>query len=138
MRPSPRQGGGLDGLPGHFRHERATLVEAGVRTWDDLAAQSEAHLRNLAQRGSASEARLLRLRAQARLMAAAGLAPEEASLLLHAGIAEAQALATAQPEQLVVQVNRLWRRLLGANAPPLTLATVRRWIQAAAISRSAN
>jgi hypothetical protein len=109
-----------------------------VATWDALAALSADRLRDLARHGQASEARLLRLRAQARLMAAADLAPEEASLLMHAGIADPLALATAQPEQVVVRVNRLWRRLLGDDAPPLTLATVRRWIQAAASSRSLN
>jgi hypothetical protein len=38
----------------------------------------------------------------------------------------------------LVRVNRLWRRLLGNSAPPLSLATVRRWIDAAATSRSPN
>ncbi|MFN7677081.1 MAG: DUF4332 domain-containing protein [Cyanobacteriota bacterium] len=135
---TPRRGDGWEGLPAHFRHERASLARAGVATWDALAALSADRLRDLARHGQASEARLLRLRAQARLLAAADLAPEEASLLMHAGIADPLALATAQPEQVVVRVNRLWRRLLGDDAPPLTLATVRRWIQAAASSRSLN
>jgi hypothetical protein len=135
---APRRGEGWESLPAHFRHERATLARAGVASWDALAALSGDRLRDLARHGQASEARLLRLRAQARLMAAADLAPEEASLLLHAGIAEPHALATAQPEQVLVRVNRLWRRLLGDDAPPLTLATVRRWIQTAAASRPLN
>lgn len=130
--------GGLDPLPGHFRQERAVLREAGIHTWGQLAGVSSERLRELARPGAASEPRLVRLRAQARLMAAAGLAPEEASLLLHAGIAEARALAAAQPERLLIQVNRLWRRLIGPAAPPIDLATVRGWIQAAASSRSAN
>ncbi len=114
------------------------LREAGVTPWSRVAELSEEQLRNLARPGGASEARLLRLRAQARLMAAAGLAAAEASLLMHTGIAEASALAAADPQGLLVRVNRLWRRLLGPEAPPVTLATVRRWIQAAAASRSGN
>jgi hypothetical protein len=114
------------------------LQEAGVTPWSRVADLSDAQLRHLARPGGASEARLLRLRAQARLMAAAGLTAAEASLLMHAGIAEAVALAAADPQGLLVRVNRLWRRLLGPNAPPVTLATVRRWIQAAATSRSGN
>ncbi len=129
---------GFDALPLHFQRERTVLRAAGVTGWEQLAALSGARLRELAQPGQASEARLRRLRAQARLMAAAGLAPEEASLLMHAGIAEARALATADPQRLLVRVNRLWRRLIGPSAPPVSLATVRGWIQAAATSRSAN
>lgn len=134
---APR-GGGLDGLPAHFRRERAVLREAGVTTWGQLAALSGERLRELAPAGGASEARLRRLRAQAQLMGAAGLAPEEASLLLHAGIAEASALAEADPQQLLRRVHRLWSRLVGPAAPPPSPATVREWIQAAAASRSAN
>lgn len=129
---------GLDGLPSHFQRERAALGQAGLTTWEQLAALPKERLRELAPPGGASEARLLRLRAQARLMAAAGLAPEEASLLLHAGIAEASALAATDPQHLLVAVNRLWRRLIGPAAPPPSLATVRGWIRAAAASRSAN
>ena len=36
MRPA-RQGGGLEDLPAHFRHERTTLARAGVHSWDELA-----------------------------------------------------------------------------------------------------
>mgnify|MGYP003336185452 CR=1 FL=1 len=128
----------MAGLPNHFHREQTTLRQAGVDNWEQLARLSRQHLRDLAGSGQASEARLLRLRAQARLMVAAGLPPEEASLLLHAGIADAQALATAHPEQLLPRVNRLRRGLLGAQAAPIPLATVRRWIAFAAASRSAN
>ena len=132
------RGGGWNDLPSHFRLEGAALREAGVSSWEQLAGVPEERLRELARPGGASEARLLRLRAQAKLMAAAGLAPREASLLLHAGIAEASALAAANPQHLLIQVQRLWRRLIGPGAPPVNLATVRGWIQAAAASRSAN
>lgn len=131
-------GEGLDDLPPHFQRERAVLREAGIRGWEGLAGQSPERLRALARPGGASEARLLRLRAQARLMTATGLTPKEASLLLHAGIVEARALATSDPQRLLVQVNRLGRQLLGPNATPVSLATVRGWIRAAATSRSAN
>ncbi len=131
-------GEGLADLPVHFQRERAVLRDAGVTSWEGLAVQSPERLRTLAQPGGASEARLLRLRAQAQLMTAASLTAAEASLLLHAGIVEARALATANPQHLLVQVNRLGRRLIGPTATPVRLATVRSWIQAAATSRSAN
>ena len=129
---------GLETLPSHFRQERGALLAAGIHTWQQLENLPKEQLRELAQAGFASESRQLRLRAQARLMAAAGLPPQQASVLMHAGIAEARALAEADPQRLVVQVNRLCRRLLGPAAPPFDLATVRGWIRAAAASRSAN
>ena len=129
---------GLEQLPGHFHRERSTLLAAGVTTWAQVAKLPEEQLRALASTGVASEARLRRIQAQARLMGTAQLAPEEASLLLHAGIADAQALADVDPQRLQVQVGRLWQRLLGQASPPPPLSTVRRWIQAAASSRSAN
>lgn len=130
--------GGLPGLPSHFHRERTTLLAAGVETWEQLADLQGDQLRKLASSGAASEARLVRLRAQARLMGAAGLAPHEASLVLHAGLAEASALAKADPQRLLVQLNRLTKRLLGPEAPAPTLATVRGWIRAAGSSRSGN
>ena len=74
---APREG--FDDLPAHFRYERAVLGDAGVTNWEQLAALPVERLRELAQSGRASEARLLRLRAQARLMAAVGLAAEMAA-----------------------------------------------------------
>jgi hypothetical protein len=134
-RPGPE---GLEQLPGHFHRERTTLLAAGLTTWAQVASVPKEQLRALASTGVASEARLLRIQAQARLMDTAQLAPEEAALLLHAGIADARALAEADPQRLQVQVGRLWQRLLGPASPPPPLTTVRRWIQAAASSRSAN
>ena len=136
MKPFERED--LEALPGPFRLERAALLAAGVTTWQQLGGLPPERLRALARPGMASETRLLRLRAQARLMAEARLAPQEAALLLHAGIAEARVLAEADPQRLLQQVNRVGRRLLGPAAPPLKLATVRGWIQAAAASRSGN
>ncbi|MEB3303464.1 MAG: DUF4332 domain-containing protein [Cyanobium sp.] len=128
----------LRDLPGHFQRERTALLAAGVTTWEQIAGLPKEQLRSLASNGWASEARLLRLQAQARLMGAAHLAPEEASLLLHAGIADAVALAQADPQRLQVQVSRLCRGLLGSATPSPPLATLRRWIQAAASSRPGN
>lgn len=136
MRPPGEED--LGGLPLHYRDEVTTLRAAGVKGWQQLAALNEQQLRALARSGRASEARLLQLRAQARLMEAAGLARQEAALLLHAGIAESTALAQADPQRLHVLVRRLWTRLLGPALPTPSLSTVQGWIRAAAASRSAN
>jgi hypothetical protein len=121
----------LGPLPPHFDREAARLRLAGIDSWTALGALPDRQVRELAQAGGASEARLLRLRAQARLMVAVDLSAPEASLLLLAGIATAAGLAQADPERLERQVGRLQRQLLGRAATPIDALTLRRWIRRA-------
>lgn len=114
-------------LPAHFAYEQRRLEEAGIRSWQQLAALDDHQLRPLAG-PIASEQRLSLLRGQARLVSEAQLEPAVAALLLHAGIDGCSSLAAADPQALLVQVGRLQRRLLGAKAPPVNLATVQGWI----------
>jgi predicted RecB family nuclease len=135
-----RRHGRLDPLPSHFDREGAALQRSGIRSWDGLAALDDPQLRRMAAAGDASEARLLRLRAQARLMLEVGLEPADASLLLHAGVASREALAESDAHRLLRQVGRFQRQLAGGSLPGLDLATVRGWIAAARqpSGRSAN
>jgi hypothetical protein len=114
------------------------LRAAGIGDWGGLAQLEDARLRKLAAPGQASEARLKRLRAQARLIGDLQLRPEEASLLLHAGIPGAAALGGGDPQRLLNQVHRLQRRLTGPSVPLLAMATLRLWIGRAQASRSRN
>ena len=127
-------------LPGSYRKERELLVREGIDSWSQLASLDGEHLRRLASVSPGSEARLLRLRGQARLVVTLDLAPAEAALLLHAGIADASALAEANPEDLRRQVGRLQRRLTGSAVPPPSLTALRSWILKARAStgRSRN
>jgi hypothetical protein len=113
-------------------------MAAGIGDWGGLAQLDDARLRQLAAPGQASEARLKRLRAQARLIGDLQLRPEEASLLLHAGIPGSAALGGADPQRLLNQVHRLQRRLTGPSVPLLAMATLRLWIGRAQTSRSRN
>ncbi|WP_259727255.1 MULTISPECIES: DUF4332 domain-containing protein [unclassified Synechococcus] len=122
--------GSIAPLPSHFQAEQQELEADGVSRWIDLAGLADHDLRRLARRG-ASEQRLIKLRGQARLITAVGLAPVEAALLLYAGIASADGLAQASPQQLVVQLGRLQRSLTGTSMPMVTATTVRAWISAA-------
>jgi hypothetical protein len=127
-------------LPGSYRKERELLERAGMASWEAIACLDREQLRRLASASPGSEARLLRLRGQAQLVIAIDLAPAEAALLLHAGIADASALAEANPEDLRRQVGRLQRRLTGSAVPPPSLATLQAWILQARASagRSRN
>jgi len=127
-------------LAGSYRKERELLVREGIDSWPGMASLDGVHLRRIASASPGSEARLLRLQGQARLVVALDLAPAEAALLLHAGIADTPALAEANPEDLRRQVGRLQRRLTGSAVPPPSLTTLRSWILKAQAStgRSRN
>jgi hypothetical protein len=133
--PSP-----LGPLPVHLRREQALLTAAGIGTWQALAALGREELRALARRSRAGERRLLQLHAQARLVVEVALAPHQAALLLHAGVADRRALANADAHQLQRAVARLQLRLIGPGPPPPDLATLRRWIldARACFGRSGN
>ncbi|MEB3276213.1 MAG: DUF4332 domain-containing protein [Cyanobacteriota bacterium] len=118
-------------LPPHFSAEARRLSAAGITTWAALAVLDDAPLRSLGRSGGASEARLLRLRGQARLVVDLDLAPTDAALLLHAGIASAAGLAQADPHRLLQQVIRLQRQLIGPGAVLLDLPTLRAWMRRA-------
>lgn len=130
----------LGALPPHFRHEQMQLQNAGICTWQALAALDDSQLRALPGHRGASERRLIKLRGQARLVVEVGLEPAEAALLLHAGIADRHGLANADPHQLQRAMGRLQRSLTGVTVPWLDLATLNRWIQQArhGAGRSSN
>ena len=112
-------------LPPHFGRERERLEAAGI-TGD--AGETIDHV--VGRAGGASEARLIRLRGQARLVVELNLEPPDAALLLHAGIATAAGLRQADPHRLLQQIHRLQRQLTGAATPLLDMATLRRWMVA--------
>ena len=118
-------------LPAHFRSEERRLRRCGIDSWEELAALTDRELRELAAPGQASEARLRRLRGQAQLVVTVGVAPAQAALLLHAGIGSAEALVQASPDQLLRQLGRFQRQLLGAASSPISPTLLRRWIAAA-------
>lgn len=123
-------------LPPHHQREQRQLEAAGIRDWSALAALGDCALLQLAADGRASAQRLRLLRGQARLVHGVGLEPATAALLLHAGVDSASSLASADAQQLLVQVGRLQRRLLGRAAPSPSLAEVREWIGLARRARN--
>lgn len=124
-------------LPPHHQREQGLLEAAGIRGWAPLARLEDSRLRHLAAAGTGvSEQRLRMLRGQARLVLDAGRTPAEAALLLHAGVDSATALAGADPQQLLRQVGRLHRSLVGPACPSPSLTTLRQWIQRARQGRN--
>ncbi len=118
-------------LPSHFSREAAQLLAHGLDNWPALAELDDASLRQLARGGGASEARLIKLRGQARLVIDVGVSPADAALLLYSGIANRQGLAQADPDRLLLQLGRFQRQLMGRAAVAIEPAVVRRWIRQA-------
>ena len=115
-------------LPQSFRREQKELEQAGLDQWEQLRDLSDIQLSRLCRSGQASARNLKRLRAIAAMVCDLDLAPQDAALLMHAGIATRAALAGATPERLVHQTGRL-ERSLGTSRPAVVdLSTARRWI----------
>lgn len=115
-------------LPQSFRREQRELEQAGLDQWEQLRDLSDIQLSRLCRSGQASARNLKRLRAIAAMVCDLDLAPQDAALLMHAGIATRAALAGATPERLVHQTGRL-ERTLGTGRPAVVdLSTARRWI----------
>ena len=115
-------------LPQSFRREQKELEQAGLDQWEQLRDLSDIQLSRLCRSGQASARNLKRLRAIAAMVCDLDLAPQDAVLLMHAGIATRAALAGATPERLVHQTGRL-ERSLGTGRPAVVdLSTARRWI----------
>ena len=120
-------------LPQSFRHEAEDLQASGIRSWGSLRALNDAQLSRIVRTGRSSARNLHRLRGMATLVCDLGLSPQDAALLMHAGIATSEALAGCTPERLVRQTGRLERSLgLGASRPAaVDLSTAQRWIRQA-------
>ena len=121
----------LRDLPQSFRREQQELEAAGLKRWEQLRDLSDIELSRLCRSGRASARNLKRLRAIAALVCDLEMAPQDAALLMHAGIASRAALAGSTPERIVQQTGRL-ERSLGTGRPAVVdLPTARRWIERA-------
>ncbi|MGC6482830.1 MAG: DUF4332 domain-containing protein [Synechococcus sp.] len=121
----------LRNLPQSFRDEQPILKAAGITTWGDLLTLSDQQLSQLSRSGRASARNFKRLRGMASLVCHLELAPADAALLMHAGIATISALATASPHDVVTRTGRLERQLRSGRPAVVDLAVARRWILAA-------
>ena len=122
---------GWSELPQSFRQEQIDLVQAGINSWEALRDFDDRQLSRLVRSGRSSPRNLNRLRGIATLVCELDLAPQDAALLMHAGIASRRALADCTPEQLVRQTGRL-QRSLGINRPgTVDLPMAQAWIHQA-------
>ena len=121
----------IQDLPQSFRREKQELDRAGIHRWSSIRALTDLQLSQLARSGQASPRNLKRLRGMADLVCGLELPPQDAALLMHAGIATPAALAACTPERLVRQTGRL-ERSLGTKRPAVVdLRVAGNWIKRA-------
>lgn len=121
----------LHDLPQSFRYEQRELETAGINTWGALLDLSDLQLSRLCRSGRATARNLKRLRGMAELVCNLELAPADAALLMHSGIATISALAASSPQDVVLRTGRLERQLRAGRPPVVDLVVARRWIRTA-------
>ena len=128
----------LQDLPQSMRDEGKQLLTSGITTWGELQALDEMRISRLAASGRASARNLRRLKGMADLACDLDLAPQDAALLMHAGLAAVTAIAGSTPQELVTRTGRLERQLRSGRPPVVDLALARRWILRARERQNTN
>ena len=128
----------LQELPQGMRDEGKQLLTSGITTWGELQALDELQISRLAASGRASARNLRRLKGMADLACDLDLAPQDAALLMHAGLATVTAIAGSTPQELVTRTGRLERQLRSGRPPVVDLALARRWILRARERQNTN
>ena len=121
----------LRDLPQSFRREQNELERAGIKYWKVLKQLDDKKLHHLARGGKASFRNLNRLRGMSKFICDLGLSPQDAAILMHAGIPSITSLASFSPERLVQQTGRLERNLKTDRPPVVDLKQANLWIQQA-------
>ena len=128
----------LKELPQGLRDEHAQLMASGITTWGGVQNLSELQISRLAASGRASARNLRRLKGMANLGCCLDLAPADAALLMHAGLATVAAVAGSSPPELVTRTGRLERQLRSGRPPVVDLALAKTWILRAKERQNTN
>ena len=91
----------------------------------------DSDISRMVREGRSSARNFKRLRGIATLVCELDLAPQDAALLMHSGIATVTALASSTPERLVQQTGRLERSLGSGRRGVVDLKLAQTWIQTA-------
>ena len=121
----------LQDLPQSFRDEHKQLINNGINSWGQLKRLDDTEISRMVRQGRSSARNFKRLRGIATLVCDLDLAPQDAALLMHSGIATVPALAGSTPERIVRQTGRLERSLGSGRRSVVDLKLAQSWIQAA-------
>ncbi len=121
----------LQDLPQSFRDEHKQLMNNGIHSWGEVMRLDDSDISRMVREGRSSARNFKRLRGIATLVCELDLAPQDAALLMHSGIATVTALASSTPERLVQQTGRLERSLGSGRRAVVDLKLAQTWIQTA-------
>tara|TARA_B100001250_G_C19518306_1_gene664829 strand:- start:269 stop:676 length:408 start_codon:yes stop_codon:yes gene_type:complete len=121
----------FDHLPKSFRSEEKALLAKGINNWDSLMNLNTKEMVDLTKSGRTTLRNLKRLQCIAIFICRLNLLQEEASLLIHSGIASLEALRKLSPQELLIKTGRLERMLNIGRDPLVTLEKANNWIRAA-------
>ncbi len=128
----------IEKLPTNYRDEQKQLFEAGVSTWRELKDLEDQRIYQLVKEGRSTTLNLRRLRGIAELVCEIDLAPQDAALLMHSGLATISSLSTATPQEIVTKTGRLERKLKNGRNHLVGLKKANNWITKAKARQKLN
>jgi len=128
----------IENLPTNFRDEQKQLFAAGITTWIDLKKLEDKKINQLVNQGRSTTRNLRRLKGIAELVCEIELSPQDASLLMHSGLATISSLSTATPQEIVTKTGRLERRLKNCRNHLVDLEKANDWITKARARQKLN
>tara|TARA_B100000614_G_scaffold196821_1_gene178065 strand:- start:165 stop:563 length:399 start_codon:yes stop_codon:yes gene_type:complete len=103
---------GLEILPINFRHEKEFLKNKNLNNWESIHKLTDIQISHfLQQKSLCTESRFKKIRAIALFIVELNLTPNQAYLLLHAGVGSLKTLSTLNPYSLKQKIFRLERKM---------------------------
>ena len=131
LRMKNEEGKPLKDLPNHFQEELKQLQGIGINNWSSLKKLNDSELFSLSQNTRATQRNLKFIRGMATLICEIDLSQSEAALLMHAGIASIEALASLTPSEVLQKTGRLERLLKTGRKPYVDMKLAKYWIKSA-------
>ena len=116
-------------LPSNFRHEKEFLKNNNLYTWERIHNLNDQQIiKLLKNRSLCTESRLKKIRAIALFIIKLELTPNQAYLLLHAGIGSLQTLSKLNSYSLKQKIGRLERTMGAKTQLEINQKLLKDWI----------
>ena len=120
----------IESLPTNFRHEKEFLKKNNLITWESIYNLNDKQISLLLKNKSlCTESRLKKIRAIAVFIIKVKLTPNQAYLLLHAGIGSLKTLSTFNPYSLKQKIGK-FERIMGVKTyTEINQNVLKEWIK---------
>ena len=120
----------LEILPENFRHEKEFLKNKNLNNWESIYKLTDMQISHfLQQKSLCTESRFKKIRAIALFIIELNLSPNQAYLLLHAGIGSLKTLSTLNPYSLKQKIGRLERKMGVRTQSEINQKLLKDWIK---------